>query len=559
MLLKAEIDSKTLGSKKLFEQLDISIEQGEQIAIIGRNGVGKTTLLRMLAQEDDDFDGSVSTSRGTTVVMTAQEHADAHSQDCLSYILSALPSYTKLHTIIETYPGHMGSDISKINKYSEAIEQFDHLGYYTIEQKVINALQHYQIPEASARGPLSALSGGQKRFVELVKVQESNASLALIDEPTNHMDYIAKDAFIDWMKAAKSTLVIVTHDRDVLNEADRIIEIKDKKAFSYRGNYKAYLKMNSANTVAGMSQYEVAQQTITNLKKQIAYARSKKASWGGTADKKNPFVVMEERAKKQLRELEKIAKPSFWIDQNSATELNHKMTERYSKYKDTNIKLVGMDAQHRRQELLKVTGLSLGYGQPLFSDVSFSVSAGDRVRLHGRNGAGKTTLLKYILAKSQEASAGSNCFDGEIEINTKTRFGVYEQEIDQKYFKVTLAEAIEQVYNEKGQKIADQKIRQLLSSYLFDASIDYRQLVGSLSGGQKARFQIISMLASEPNLLILDEPTNHLDLPSIEELELALQNYTGAIIYISHDSYFVSKLAGAEIKIAPSQVIADAN
>jgi ATP-binding cassette subfamily F protein 3 len=308
--------------------------------------------------------------------------------------------------------------------------------------------------------------------------------------------------------------------------------------------------MNSDRTVTGMGQYEVAQQTMVNLKKQIAYARSKKAMWSGTADKKNPFVVMEEKALRKLAELEKIAKPSFWIDRDSAQGLNHKMIARYDKYKDKNIKLQGIEGEHRRQELLSVKNLSLGYSEPLFADVTFSIAAGDRVRLHGRNGAGKTTLLKYILSHSAGSPAAIVKYAGEVNINGKTRFGVYEQELDHRYLNHSLAEAIEEVYHKQNQRITDQKIRQLLSSYLFDGNIDYKQPLKNLSGGQKARFQIIAMLAGDPNLLILDEPTNHLDLPSIEELETALKNYQGAIIYISHDSYFVSKLGGNEVKIA---------
>lgn len=551
MLLKATVDNKTVGSKHLFEGLELSIQAGEKIGLIGRNGIGKTTLLKILVQEDREFDGNVALAKGSSAIMTAQEHLENKNEDVLSYILAGLPDYTRLHNILETYPEHMGSDLNKIKHYSDAVAEFDHLGYYYIEKKIINALERYQVPEERTRGSLSSLSGGQKRFVELVKVQESNASIALIDEPTNHMDYIAKQAFIEWMQLTSSALLIVTHDRDVLKEVDRIIEIKDKKAVSYKGNYAAYLRINSANTVAGMGQYEVAQQTMENLKKQIAYARSKKASWGGTADKKNPFVVMEERAAKKLRELEKIAKPSFWIDQDSASELNHKMVSRYSKYKDTNIKLVGMENEHRSQELVKVADLSIGYNHPLFSDISFSVSPGDRIRLHGRNGAGKTTLLKYILSQTEQLREGDiKCYAGEVTINSKTRFGVYEQEIDQKYLDLTLGDAIEQVYYSNGQKITEQKIRQLLASYLFNTAIDYQQPIRNLSGGQKARFQIIGMLSNDPNVLILDEPTNHLDLPSIEELENALKKYQGAIIYISHDSYFVNKLPGKQITIS---------
>jgi len=526
------------------------VRQDEKVAIIGRNGAGKTTLFRILAREDGDFEGDMQVRKGATVIMTAQEHLDAKHHSCLDYILASLPDYTRLHHIIETYPETMGSNMRKITEYSEALERFDELGYYYVEEKVIQALADYQLDESKARGPLSSLSGGQKRFVELVKVQQANATIALIDEPTNHMDYAAKERFIDWLRETPSTVVVITHDRDVLHEVDRIIEIKDKQAHSYEGNYKAYLQQNSTSTVSGMAQYEIAQKTIENIKKQILYARSKKASWGGTADKKNPFVVMEERLKKELKELEAIAKPSFWIDQESAATLNNKVVERYEKYKDTNIKLRGLKTEHQHsQELIGIQKLSLGYTQPLFTDMTFSLAPGERIRLHGRNGAGKTTLISFLRNQITGEPMAATVLEGAAKVSSKIRLGTYEQEIDPAFLDFTLGKAIEHIYNEKHAHVTEQIIRQLLANYLFNPVTDYDSVIRHLSGGQKARFQLISMLANEPNVLILDEPTNHLDLPSIEELENALSTYTGAIVYVSHDSYFTDKMGGKTVTV----------
>lgn len=539
-----------MGNKQLFTDLAITVRQDEKVAIIGRNGAGKTTLFRILAREDADYEGDVQVRKGATVIMTAQEHLDADTTNCLEYIMASLPDYTRLHHIIETYPETMGSNMRKITEYSEALERFDELGYYYIEEKVLQALAHYQLDETKARGPLSNLSGGQKRFVELVKVQQANATVALIDEPTNHMDYAAKESFIEWLRETPSTVVVITHDRDVLHEVDRIIEIKDKQAHSFEGNYKAYLQQNSTSTVSGMAQYEVAQRTIENIKKQILYARSKKASWGGTADKKNPFVVMEERLKKELKELQAIAKPSFWIDQESAANLSSKVVERYEKYKDTNIKLRGLKTeQQHTQELLNVQNLSLGYTTPLFEEMFFTLAPGERLRLHGRNGAGKTTLISYIRNQITSEPTAVTTFNGKTKVSNKIRLGTYEQEINPAYLEFTLGAAIEHMYNEKRAHVTEQIIRQLLSNYLFNPVTDYDAVIRHLSGGQKARFQLISMLANEPNLLILDEPTNHLDLPSIEELENALAAYTGAVIYVSHDSYFTDKMDGKTVTV----------
>jgi ATP-binding cassette subfamily F protein 3 len=200
--------------------------------------------------------------------------------------------------------------------------------------------------------------------------------------------------------------------------------------------------------------------------------------------------------------------------------------------------------------LIDVSKLALGYGdEPLFKEVSFQLREGDRIRLHGRNGAGKSTLVKAIIAHAADQPLESKVFDGVIETEAKINIGVYEQEIDPQYLKMTLGQAIEHVYMEKDIPVGDQKVRQLLGDYLFNPATDADVPITRLSGGQKARFQLMNMLAGEPQVLILDEPTNHLDLPSIEELEDALKSYHGAIIFISHDSYFARNISGETVGI----------
>jgi ATPase subunit of ABC transporter with duplicated ATPase domains len=185
----------------------------------------------------------------------------------------------------------------------------------------------------------------------------------------------------------------------------------------------------------------------------------------------------------------------------------------------------------------------------LFKDVSLSLREGGRIRLHGRNGAGKTTLVNAIMSSVRGTSLACTKFGGHIATEKELNLGYYEQEIDAGYLELTLAEAIEQVYASKGQNITDQRTKQLLSDYLFNPMSDGETPLSQLSGGQKARFQLIAMLANDPQILVLDEPTNHLDLPSIEELEQALMSYHGAILYISHDSYFAEKLGGQTVQI----------
>ncbi len=543
-----EIEEKTFGDKRLFKDVKFSLQDGEKVGLIGRNGEGKTTLFRILSGEDKDFQGDIVVSRGMNIIATRQEHHGFEQLTAMQYILQDLPEYSELKHIMDTYPAEMGDNMKKIHEYSNALEKFDHLGYYTIEDEVLQVLQSFQL-DHKIDVPLSELSGGQKRLVEVAKIMLSRAHIALVDEPTNHMDYEAKEKFLQWMAAAKETVLVITHDRDVLQKVDRIIELKDKQVTSFNGNYDAYLAQNATSTSSQMNEFELTQRRIVNLKaKVIEYKRFKeKARHQGTIQR---FLRLEGNARKELAELEKVAKPTFWIDRESVADMGLKTGEQYEKFKAKNIRMSGARANEGRSRLLlDVVKLSVGYDEkPLFSDVSFQVREGEILELRGRNGAGKTTLIKTLLATATHEKLPTKVFGGEINVDQKVVVGVYDQEISEGLFGKTLYEAIEHIYLSRNLQISDTKIRQLMNDYLFTQG-DIALPVKQLSGGQKARLQLIAMLASNPALLVLDEPTNHLDLPSIEEMEHALKNYKGAILYVSHDSYFRRTLGGEVVQL----------
>lgn len=547
MILSANITEKSMGSKLLLKDFSLSLQENQKIAIIGRNGVGKSTLLSLLDGSDDEYIGEVNLKKGAVVMSTRQEHNEVGDMTVLEYILSELPQYTHLKKIIEDFEHLKKPNEVLLGEFSEAIERFGVLDYYRAEDKVIQELERYQLGPKVARSPLRNLSGGQKRFVELVKIAESHVDLALIDEPTNHMDYVAKAEFIDWLNVCKCAVVLVSHDRDVLAEVDSIIEIKDYQAHMTPGGYDKYLQQNSHSTMQGIGQYEIQLKTLDNLKKQLASAQQKKLR---CKQNPNPFVPLVRRFEKQIAELEStINKPSFWIDQDSIESQQKKTIDKYDKYKSRNISVKTDQFKKNYQELMQISDLSLGYTGPLFKDISIIISTGDRVELRGRNGAGKSTLVKAILDTSDHANLQCNVYDGFIEPNANLKVGYYEQEITDEVLELTLYEAIEQVYRLASKSINFEKINRLAHQYLFEPDRDLQLKIRDLSGGQKARFQLIKMLCGEPNLLILDEPTNHLDLPSIEELEKALISYTGAILYVSHDNYFRNKLKGDIISL----------
>ncbi len=670
MIADIHITEKSFGDKTLMRDVKFSVDDGEKVGVVGRNGVGKSTLFGILAGTDSDYTGEVIFRRGITVASTAQEHHGLGDQTVLSYILAGLPEYVSLKKIINEYPETMGDNMRKIEEYTQALERFDQKGFYQIEEKIGRELDNFQLSGCGER-PLGSLSGGQKRLVEIVKIMHSGAHLALIDEPTNHMDYVAKQQFIDWMSSQpRQAMLIITHDRDVLSRVDRIVELKDGQAVSYRGNYDAYLKQNAQATAAGMNNFEHIEKRMTNLKQKVLdYQRLKEKSRNpGTIQK---FKRLENEARAELAELSEMDKPTFWIDKQSAGQLDYKSAERYGKFKARNIRLSMKDAASRSQHVLvRVEDAAVGVGERiLFEGVNIDLREGEAVELHGRNGAGKTTLIRMLLASGDvarpsrkhlfpqagappidsagalgaplperqslqkksltsqleyaqkesetplvpdapspatppalgavEETAGSRTaavtppssarahsslksppeifrersaetsvtherftvsggggvapaapilYSGNLFLDPQVRVGVYEQEIDERYLADPLEVAIEKLYLSRDLPISDTKIRQLLADYLFTEA-DRMTPLARLSGGQKARFQIIAMLANDPQLLILDEPTNHLDLPSIEELETALAKYSGAILYVSHDNYFRREIGGEVVQI----------
>jgi ATPase subunit of ABC transporter with duplicated ATPase domains len=643
MLADIHITEKSYGDKSLMKNIKFSIDEGEKVGVVGRNGVGKSTLFGILTGSDTDFTGDIIYRRGAVVASTAQEHHGIGDKTVLQYVLEGLPEYSELSHIVETYPDTMGDDMRKIEEYTAALQRFDDKGFYQIEEKITRELDNFQL-QGTAHRSLASLSGGQKRLIEIVKIMHSDAHLALIDEPTNHMDYVAKQQFIDWMAGAREAMLVITHDRDVLKEIDRIIELKGGECVSYKGNYDAYLKQNATSTAAGMNDFEQIEKRIVNLKQKVLdYQRLKEKSRNpGTIQK---FKRLENESRTELAQLQAMEKPSFWIDKESAEKLDYKAAARYDKFKSKNIRMTIKNEESRSKHvLIKATDVALGYGDTvLFEGVNIDLREGEALELRGRNGAGKTTLIRAILqgrsavratpasqARSslmpsgvdaplpsldfsieksarrslstgpaplaatragvtrdtsfsedsafpaervgerqldQLAPSGSEekdgardtaggyssrnvltFYSGEITLDPHARIGIYDQEIDETYLDDTLEVAIEKLYLAKGLPISDTKIRSLLSDYLFTEG-DRATPLARLSGGQKARFQLISMLANDPQLLILDEPTNHLDLPSIEEIESALKKYTGAILYVSHDGYFRQALGGEVLQI----------
>lgn len=545
MILSVEITEKSFGNKQLLQNVKFSIDEGEKVGLIGRNGIGKSTLFGILLGRDQDFSGEVIFRKGSVVASTQQEYSSVGEQTVLDFILNDLPEYAHLSKLLRELPKKMGENMVLIEKYTDALNRFQEKNFHFIEDKIKAELRDFGLSGFEDRR-MKTLSGGQKRLVDTIKIIHSKADLALVDEPTNFMDSHAKNRFLSWMKNSHEAVLVITHDRDVLSKVDRIIEIRDGKTYIFKGNYDDYLRTNMFSTTNQIQDFESIQRRIANLKDKVReYQRMKEKARDPSTIQR--FKRLENKSREELANLEEIEKPSFWIDQENVENLDFKAAKSYQKFKAKNVK-IGIKNEETRsvRSLVRAENLALGYGsledaleskngaKILFENVNFDLKVGGILEIFGRNGVGKTSLIKTIFGAENEKA---EIYDGKIFLDESARVGIYSQEIGSEFFEMSLKNAVEKIYLDQNLSISEEKIYRILHQYLFSAE-HFETPIRELSGGQKARFQLIKMLSNEPQVLILDEPTSHLDLPSIEELESALKKYSGAIIFVSHDDYF---------------------
>ena len=553
MILSVEITEKSFGNKQLLQNVKFSIDEGEKVGLIGRNGIGKSTLFGILLGRDQDFSGEVIFRKGSVIASTQQGYSGVGEQTVLDFILNDLPEYARLSKLLRELPEKMGENMALIEKYTDALNRFQEKNFHFIEDKIKAELRDFGLSGFEDR-QMKTLSGGQKRLVDTIKIIHSKADLALVDEPTNFMDSHAKNRFLNWMNNSNEAVLVITHDRDVLSKVDRIIEIRDGKTYIFKGNYDDYLRANIFSTTNQIQDFESVQRRIANLKDKVReYQRMKEKARDPSTIQR--FKRLENKSREELIDLELIEKPSFWIDQVNVKNLGFKAAKSYQKFKAKNVK-IGIKNEETRsvRSLVWAENLALGYGsledalenkngaKILFENVNFNLKVGGIVEIFGRNGVGKTSLIKTIFGAENEKA---EIYDGDIFLDETARIGIYSQEISSEFFEMNLKDAIEKIYLDQNISITEEKIYRILHQYLFSAE-DFETPISELSGGQKARFQLIRMLSNEPQILILDEPTSHLDLPSIEELERALKNYSGAIIFVSHDDYFRKVMRSTE-------------
>lgn len=508
MILSCHNICKSFDGKDVLKDVSFHIEANEKAAIVGINGAGKTTLLKIIIGEETADDGEVTFAKDTTFGYLAQNQNINSENTIYEELKEVKKDIIKLEEDIRDAEQMMnlvtGDELSKLmDRYTDMSHQFQLQDGYAWKSEVTGVAKGLGFTDEELDKSISTLSGGQKTRVALGKLLLQKPDLIILDEPTNHLDMNSIKWLETYLLNYKGAVLIVSHDRYFLDKiAGKIIEIDNKKATSFTGNYSDYSvkkeQMRAIEWHAYMNQQAEIKHQQEVIDKLKSFNREKS-------------IKRAESREKMLNKIEVLDKP---------TEINSAM-----KITLTPNCISGND-------VMKVDSISKSFGDSqLFKDISFEVKRGERIAIIGDNGTGKTTMLKMI-NNMESLDSGS------ITLGTKVHIGYYDQEHHVLHDEKTIFEEISDEYPSMN----NTEIRNTLAAFLFLGD-DVFKRIGDLSGGEKGRVSLAKLMLSEANFLILDEPTNHLDITSKEILETALNGYEGTLLYVSHDRYFINKTA----------------
>ncbi|MFT4105406.1 MAG: ABC-F family ATP-binding cassette domain-containing protein [Lacrimispora sp.] len=508
MILSCSNISKAFGSNQVIKHASFHIEDHEKAAIVGINGAGKSTLLKIIIGELPQDEGEVVISKGKTIGYLSQ-HQDLSGErtvyeEVLEVKRPVMEMEAKLRQLELDMKHVSGEELdSMLSSYSRLNHEFELINGYAYQSEVTGVLKGLGFTEEEFKKPVSALSGGQKTRVSLGKLLLTKPDIILLDEPTNHLDMESIAWLEGYLINYDGSVIIVAHDRYFLDRVvTKIVELDNGLMAVYQGNYTAYSEKRAMIREAKMKAYLNQQQEIKHQEEVIAKLKS---------FNREKSIKRAESREKMLDKIEVLDRPA---------EVNDEMRIRL----EPDI-ISGND-------VLTVKGLKKAFGQNLlFENIGFEIKRGERIAIIGANGTGKTTILK-ILNNLQTAD------EGEIILGSKVHIGYYDQEHQVLHMEKTLFDELQDTYPTMN----NTQIRNILAAFLFTGD-DVFKRVKDLSGGERGRVSLAKLMLSEANFLILDEPTNHLDITSKEILEDALTNYTGTVIYVSHDRYFINKTA----------------
>ena len=507
MILQVSNINKYFNDNHILKDVSFHMNEYDKTALVGINGSGKTTLIRIIMNELDKDSGNISLNKGVSVGYLPQNaiiDSDATIYEEVLKVKEALMSDEQTLRDMEKEMGDVnGRELEALMEdYHKLEEAFDRAGGYRIASDISGTLKGLGFSEEEFNKPVNTLSGGQKTRVALSKLLVGTPDMIILDEPTNHLDMNSIIWLENYLLNYKGAVLIVSHDRYFLDRiVDHVVELDCGVCTSFTGNYSDYAAKKEIIRVSQLNAYLNQQRDIKHQQEVIEKLRS--------FNREKSIKRVDSRAH-MLEKIELIDKP---------TENNNSM------------QIVLSPRIESGKNVLDVTDLTKAYDHRLFSDINFSLRRGDHVAIIGDNGTGKTTILKII---NNIVTADS----GEIKLGTNVCIGYYDQEHHVLHDDKTIFEEI----SDDFPTLTNTEIRNMLAAFLFTGD-DVFKPIHNLSGGEKGRVSLAKLMLSEANLLILDEPTNHLDITSKEILENALNNYTGTLLYVSHDRYFINRTA----------------
>lgn len=508
MILACKSISKSFGTDQILNSVSFHVNEREKAAVIGINGAGKTTLFKIIMGELSPDEGEIIFAKGSTVGYLAQHQGLSSENSIYDEILTVKKDIIEKENSIRQLETSMknasGSELEQmLSSYTRLTHEFELNNGYSYKSEVVGILKGLGFLEEEFSKPVTTLSGGQKTRVALGKLLLSKPDLILLDEPTNHLDMESIAWLETFLLNYPGSVVVIAHDRYFLDKVvTKVVELEQGKAVSYEGNYTAYAEKKALLRDAMLKHYLNQQKEIKHQEEVIAKLRS---------FNREKSIRRAESREKMLDKVERLDKPVTYEPQMNITLEPHVISG---------------------NDVLRIEDLSKSFGTlRLFSNLNFEIKRGERVAIIGNNGTGKTTLLKII---NELLPADS----GKVILGSKVKIGYYDQEHQVLDSEKTLFEELSDAYPDMD----NTSIRNILAAFLFTGD-DVFKRIKDISGGEKGRVSLAKLMLSEANLLILDEPTNHLDITSKEILENAVNSYTGTVLYVSHDRYFINKTA----------------